>query len=152
LFVTKTVPHYRDLNLGFLVSYTESQTTRSASRQKFDKYLIISIISAERRSVLDIGLPQSSPQRSVLCCPYPAASRDLHQIVGPPCGGPTNVASLNKQQHSFGQQPYKEFTITLKLQNISHVVDLIQVVFIILFMKIVYAHRYRKSRNARNIP
>jgi hypothetical protein len=49
--------------------------------------LIIIIISAERRPLLDIGLPQSSPPRSVLCCPHPATSRDLHQIVGPPCGG-----------------------------------------------------------------
>jgi hypothetical protein len=46
-------------------------------------------ISAERRPLLDIGLPQSSPRRSVLCCPHIAASRDLHQIVGPPCGLPT---------------------------------------------------------------
>jgi hypothetical protein len=38
--------------------------------------------------------PQSSPRRSVLCCPHPATSRDLHQIVGSPCGGPTNAASL----------------------------------------------------------
>jgi hypothetical protein len=37
--------------------------------------------------------PQSSPRRSVLRCPHPAASRDLHRIVGPPCGGPTNAAS-----------------------------------------------------------
>jgi hypothetical protein len=37
--------------------------------------------------------PQSSPRRSVLRRPHPAASRDLHQIVGPPCGGPTNAAS-----------------------------------------------------------
>jgi hypothetical protein len=43
--------------------------------------------------MLDIGLPQSSPRRSHLRCPHPAASRDLHQIVGPPCGGPTNTAS-----------------------------------------------------------
>jgi hypothetical protein len=55
--------------------------------------LLIIIISAERRPMLDIGLPQSSPRRSVLCCPHPAASRDLHQTVGPPCGGPTNAAS-----------------------------------------------------------
>jgi hypothetical protein len=41
---------------------------------------IIIIISAERRPLLDIGLPQSSPRRSVLCCPHPATSRDLHQI------------------------------------------------------------------------
>jgi hypothetical protein len=54
---------------------------------------ILIIISAERRLLLDIGLSQSSPWRSVLCCPHPATSRDLHQIVGPPCGGPTNAAS-----------------------------------------------------------
>jgi hypothetical protein len=54
---------------------------------------LILIISAERRPLLDIGLPQSSPRRSVLCCPHPAASRDIHQIVGPLCGGPTNAAS-----------------------------------------------------------
>jgi hypothetical protein len=54
-------------------------------------YLII-IISVERRPLLDIGLPQSSP-RSVLRYPHPAASRDLHQIVGPPYGGPSNAAS-----------------------------------------------------------
>jgi hypothetical protein len=51
------------------------------------------IISAERCPLLDIGLPQSSPRRSVLRCPHPAASRDLYQIVGPLCGGPTNAAS-----------------------------------------------------------
>jgi hypothetical protein len=55
--------------------------------------IIITIISAERRPLLDIGLPQSSPRRSVLCCPHPATSRDLHQSVGPPRGGPTNAAS-----------------------------------------------------------
>jgi hypothetical protein len=58
----------------------------------FKQYRII-IISAERGALLDIGLPQSSPRRSVLCCPHPATSRDLHLIVGPPCGGPTNAAS-----------------------------------------------------------
>jgi hypothetical protein len=52
-----------------------------------------SFISAERRPLLDIGLPQSSPRRSVLRCPHPADSRDLHQIIGPPCGGSTNAAS-----------------------------------------------------------
>jgi hypothetical protein len=55
--------------------------------------LISAIISAERGILLDIDLPQSSPRRSVLCCPHPAACRDLHQIVGPLCGGPTNSAS-----------------------------------------------------------
>jgi hypothetical protein len=55
--------------------------------------VIIIIISADRRLLLDIGLPQSSPRRSVLFCLHPATSRDLQQIVGPPCGGPTNAAS-----------------------------------------------------------
>jgi hypothetical protein len=55
--------------------------------------MMIIIISAERRPLLDIGLPQSSPRRSVLCCLHPATSRELHQIVGPPCAGPTNAAS-----------------------------------------------------------
>jgi hypothetical protein len=47
--------------------------------------IIIIIISAERRPQLDIGLPQSSPRRSVLRCTHPAASRDLHQIVDQRC-------------------------------------------------------------------
>jgi hypothetical protein len=59
--------------------------------------MFIIIISAERRPLLDIGLPQSSPRRSVLCCPHPAASRDLHQFVGPPFDGPTNVASCHSR-------------------------------------------------------
>jgi hypothetical protein len=45
--------------------------------------IIIIIISAERRPLLDIGLPQSSPRRSVLRCPHPAAYGDHHQIIGP---------------------------------------------------------------------
>jgi hypothetical protein len=48
--------------------------------------IIIIIISAERSPLLDIDLPQSSPRRSVLRCPHLAASRDLHQTVGPPWG------------------------------------------------------------------
>jgi hypothetical protein len=55
------------------------------------------IILAERRPLLDIGLPQSSPRRSVLRCPRPAASRVLHQVVDPPCRGPTNAASPGAQ-------------------------------------------------------
>jgi hypothetical protein len=55
------------------------------------------IISAERRPLLDIGLPQSSLRRSVLRCPHPAASRDLYQIVGPPCGGLTKATSPGTQ-------------------------------------------------------
>jgi hypothetical protein len=68
---------------------------------------IIIIISAERRLLLDIGLPQSSPRRSVLRCPHPsreAASRDLQQIVGPPCRGPTNAASLSMRS------PFEDFS------------------------------------------
>jgi hypothetical protein len=65
--------------------------------QNFEAVILVLIISAERRPLLDIGLPQSSPRRSVLCCPHPATSRDLHQIVGPPCGGPTNAASSGTQ-------------------------------------------------------
>jgi hypothetical protein len=34
--------------------------------------IYIIIISAERRPLLDIGLPQSSPRLSVLCCSHPA--------------------------------------------------------------------------------
>jgi hypothetical protein len=44
--------------------------------------IIILIISAERRPLLDIGLPQSSPRRSVLRCLHPAASHGLHDHVG----------------------------------------------------------------------
>ena len=51
-----------------------------------------SSLSADRRPLLDIGLPQGSPQWPVLRCPHPAASRDLHQVIGPPCGGPTHAA------------------------------------------------------------
>jgi hypothetical protein len=54
--------------------------------------IFIIIISAERRPLLDIGLPKSSPRRLALRCPHPVASRDIHQIVSPPCGGPTNVS------------------------------------------------------------
>jgi hypothetical protein len=46
----------------------------------FTFIIIIIIISAERRPLLDRGLPQSSPRRSVLCCLHPATSRDLYQI------------------------------------------------------------------------
>jgi hypothetical protein len=54
---------------------------------------MIIIISTKRRPLLDIVLPQSCPLGSVLCCPHPAASRDLHQIVGPSCGGLTSAAT-----------------------------------------------------------
>jgi hypothetical protein len=42
--------------------------------------IIIIIISAERRPLLDIGLPQSSPRRSVLCLPV----RGRHSRTFPP--------------------------------------------------------------------
>jgi hypothetical protein len=71
----------------------DCKCSRSSSSSAHHSPLLDIIISAERRPLLDIGLPQSSPRRSVLCCPRPATSRDLHQIVGQPCGGPTNAAS-----------------------------------------------------------
>jgi hypothetical protein len=63
-------------------------------------FIIIIIISAEKRPLLDIGLPQNPPRRSVLCCPHPAASRDLHQIVGSPCGGLPTLRLQIRGRHS----------------------------------------------------
>ncbi|KAI8439767.1 hypothetical protein MSG28_013454 [Choristoneura fumiferana] len=40
-------------------------------------------MSAERRPLLDIGLPQGSPLRPVLCFPRPPRSCDLNQVVAP---------------------------------------------------------------------
>ena len=39
------------------------------------KSCIIIIISAERRPLLDIGIPQMSPQRPLPCFSYPAGAR-----------------------------------------------------------------------------
>ena len=55
-------------------------------------YIII-IISAERRPLLDIGLPQAPPLRPVLCFSHPTGSCGLHKVVGPPCGRPSNATS-----------------------------------------------------------
>ena len=52
--------------------------------------IIIIIISAQRRPLLGIGFPQVSPQLPVPCLSHPAGSRDFHQVVGPPCIGPTH--------------------------------------------------------------
>jgi hypothetical protein len=76
-----------------LTAGPSSSSINHVRNKKLYRAIIIIIISAERLPLLDIGLPQSSPRRSVLSCPHPATSRDLHQIVGPPCGGPTNAAS-----------------------------------------------------------
>lgn len=47
------------------------------------RILLIFILSAERRPLQDIGLPKA-----------PMAARDLHQVVGPQCIGPTHASSL----------------------------------------------------------
>ncbi|KAI8440847.1 hypothetical protein MSG28_009158 [Choristoneura fumiferana] len=51
------------------------------------------IMSAERRPLLDIGLPQGSPLRPVLCFPHPPRSRGLNQAVAPSCWRPTDSSS-----------------------------------------------------------
>jgi hypothetical protein len=48
----------------------------SDTKQKSTSPFLPIIISAVRRPLLDIGLTQSSPRRSVLRCPHPAASSD----------------------------------------------------------------------------
>ena len=42
------------------------------------------IISAERRPLLNIGLPKVSSQLPNQCFSGPAGSRDFHQVIGPP--------------------------------------------------------------------
>ncbi|RVE54663.1 hypothetical protein evm_000784 [Chilo suppressalis] len=84
--------------------------------------------------LLDIGLPQGVPNRSVLRYPYPTASCDLHQIVGPSCGGlPTLVsryaAATRGRFHSNGRQSSLQcalsFVLLFKVRNsLGYVGDL----------------------------
>jgi hypothetical protein len=78
------------VSAAFAIVSTRQHCARVVS---YDQGLRQSNIALERNDIWIRGLPQSSPWQSVLRCPHPAASRDLHQIVGPPCGGPTNAAS-----------------------------------------------------------
>ena len=58
---------------------------------KCEYWIIIIIISADWRSLLDIGLPQMSPHRPVPCFSHPAGSRDFHKVIGPPCRESTHA-------------------------------------------------------------
>ena len=59
------------------------------------------IISAERRPLLDIGLPQVSQQEPVPCFSHPAVSRAFHQVIGPPCRGPSHSRNLRLHRSSI---------------------------------------------------
>jgi hypothetical protein len=68
-------------NLDVLVNANEVTNIRNITFNKeegdsFIFFIMIIIISALRRPLLNIDLPQSSPRRSVLRCPHPVASRD----------------------------------------------------------------------------
>ncbi|KAI8429467.1 hypothetical protein MSG28_000103 [Choristoneura fumiferana] len=65
----------------------------STSRPGRTCLIIIIIMSAERRPLLDIGLSQGSPLRPVLCFPHPPRSRVLNQVVAPSCRRPTDSSS-----------------------------------------------------------
>lgn len=53
-------------------------------------HVSLTTILAERP---DIGLPQNSPNRPVLCHPQTSLSRDFNHIVAPSCRRPTDTAS-----------------------------------------------------------
>ncbi|KAJ8707053.1 hypothetical protein PYW08_011187 [Mythimna loreyi] len=49
--------------------------------------------TAERRPMLDIGLPQAPPQQPLQCVSQPSGSSNPDQGIGAPCAGPSNAAS-----------------------------------------------------------
>ena len=70
--------------------------------------LNIIIISAERRPLLDIGLPQTSPHRSVLWVSHPADARSLDQVIASPRGRPWKMLRLPvRGRHSRTFQPQR---------------------------------------------
>ena len=55
---------------------------------------LIIVISADRRPMMDIGLPKcrcGEERRTIPCFSHPAGYCDFHQVMGPPCRGPTHT-------------------------------------------------------------
>lgn len=76
------------------------------------------IISAERHSLLDKGLPQgqSTPRLPVLCCPHLSVFCDLKQVVVDPyCDGPGYKASTGTWL------PFEHFPAPTAVSSASYV-------------------------------
>lgn len=59
-----------------------------------EEIVIITIISAGRRPLLNIGLPQGPRESDRSCAIHPLRSRDLKHVVAPSCSTPTDIASI----------------------------------------------------------
>jgi hypothetical protein len=94
---TCTVRHTIHLQFGIRANALEIRTVQSPKYSLMCYWLYISkfiiIISAHRRPLLDIGHPKAFHDDRSCAALIQPSPRDLHQMVGPPCGGPTNAAS-----------------------------------------------------------
>ncbi|KAI8434345.1 hypothetical protein MSG28_012413 [Choristoneura fumiferana] len=101
---------YDQMPVAFKGKTTKKEEEKNKKKEKERKRLLFNNDGAERRPLLDIGLPQGSPLRPVLCFLHPPRSRDLNQVVASSCWRPTDSSSpgLSHDYNIIGEPKVSE--------------------------------------------
>ena len=105
---------FQQLNTSILHEETTYLTSTTNNIELFRFKVNIIIISVELHPLLDISLPQVTPQRPVPCFPH----TNFHHVIGPPC--PVGGRGANHTAFSGTRLPLSQFFFFKYYENIRY--------------------------------